>query len=137
VTVLLHGLRILVVDDDEDARDLLETILIEAGGQVVTAASTAEAFDALPVFQPDVVISDIGMPEEDGYSFIRNLRQVDPVDGGAIPAVALTSYTRAEDRKKAMAAGFTTHIGKPVHPAELLAAVMQVVAQKVSPPHRR
>jgi len=102
---------------------MVSEILEDAGGVVKTAASAAEAFDAFPGFRPQILISDIAMPGEDGYSLIRRVRALEPALGGDIPAIALTAYTRAEDRTKALAAGFTTHVGKPVNPLDLVAAV--------------
>ena len=119
----LRGLRLLLVEDDSDAREMVSEILEDAGGVVKTAASAAEAFDAFPGFRPQILISDIAMPGEDGYSLIRRVRALEPALGGDIPAIALTAYTRAEDRTKALAAGFTTHVGKPVNPLDLVAAV--------------
>lgn len=119
----LTGLRFVVVDDDPDARQLLETVIEQAGGTVATAASASEAFGLLAEHRPHVLVSDIGMPDEDGYSFMRRVRALDPASGGGIPSVALSAYTRNEDKAKALAAGFTTHIGKPVDPTDLLAVV--------------
>jgi PAS domain S-box-containing protein len=124
----LDALRVLVVDDDEDARDLIFTLLAGAGAVVETAASASAAFDAVGRFRPDVIVSDIGMPEEDGHSLLRRLVAL-AEPGRAIPAIALTAYTRAEDRKKALAAGFTAHLGKPVAPDDLVAAVAKLGAR--------
>jgi len=118
-TAVLRGLNVLVVDDDPDARDLVEFILVRHGAQVHTAASAAEALEALSQSTPDVLVSDIGMPEEDGYSLIRKVRAREASRGGRIPALALTAYGRAEDRQRALAAGFHTHLAKPAHPEEL------------------
>jgi signal transduction histidine kinase len=119
----LSGLRILVVDDDDDGRELIAQVLAGSGAIVATAASASEGFDAIRRSPPQILISDIGMPGEDGFSFIRRVRALGRTGGGAMPAIALTAYTRHEDRTKALAAGFTTHIGKPVNPDELVAAV--------------
>lgn len=119
----LSGLRVLVVDDDDDARELIAQILTEGGAIVGTAASASEGFDSIRNSPPQILISDIGMPGEDGFSFIRRVRSLGRSGGGAMPAIALTAYTRHEDRTKALAAGFTTHIGKPVNPDDLVAAV--------------
>jgi CheY-like chemotaxis protein len=113
----------LVVDDDPDACDLLASVLEDAGATVATAPSAREGFDLLQRFRPDVLVSDIGMPDEDGYSLIGRVRASTEEIGGAIPSIALTAYTRNEDRLKALAAGFTTHIGKPVNPDDLVAVV--------------
>ncbi len=124
----LAGLRVLVVDDDADARELLQTLLEEAGAEVETADSAEAGLAALRRARPHVLVSDIGMPNEDGISFVRRVRQLDPEEGGRIPSIALTAYTRSEDRTKALAAGFTTHIGKPVDPTDLVAAVANLSA---------
>jgi len=127
----LEGLRIVVVDDEADARDLLDTVLTQYGAQVVTRATARDTIDAIGQFQPHILVSDIGMPEEDGYSLIHRLRQLPPEQGGKIPAIALTAYARAEDRARALEAGFQQHIAKPVNP-DKLAAVVSELAQKVS-----
>jgi len=126
--VSLEGLRLLVVDDDADARELLKLVLTHAGAVVETAGSASEGIEAMQRFRPHVLISDIGMPEEDGYSFITRARALAPVQGGGIPSIALTAYTRAENRTKALAAGFTTHVGKPVNPDDLVSAVANLAA---------
>jgi signal transduction histidine kinase/ActR/RegA family two-component response regulator len=122
----MRGLRVLVVDDEPDARDLLEAVIAEAGGTVHTAATASEGIELLQRFRPHVVVSDIGMPEEDGYGFMRRVRALDPSLGGGIPAIALTAYTRGDDVTRALSAGFTTHLGKPVNPDDLVAAVVSL-----------
>ena len=118
----VSGLRVLVVDDDADARELVATTLRRAGAHVTTAASALEALGSLPLSRPDILVSDIAMPEQDGYGLIRQIRQL-PVDGGGeLPAIALSAYARAEDSARALAAGFQSHLAKPVDPSELLAA---------------
>ncbi len=129
----LHGFRALVVDDEPDARDLLHTVLTQAGAEVETAASASAALALLEQFRPHVLVSDIGMPDENGYSLMRRLRERAPDQGGDIPAVALTAYTRAEDRREALAAGFTTHIGKPVRPDDLVSVVAGLAASRARP----
>jgi PAS domain S-box-containing protein len=124
--ILAHK-RVLVVDDDDDSRELLETALIAAGAQVETAPSAALGFVALTRFRPHVLISDIGMPDEDGYSLLRRVRALEPGLGGDVPAIALTAYTRTEDKALALAAGFATHVSKPAHPGELIAAVVALL----------
>lgn len=119
----LQGIRILVVDDEQDARELLATVLSLAGSEVETAASVSAAFEVLARFRPHVLVSDVGMPGENGYALLRRLRQLTPADGGDLPAVAVTAYTRTEDRREALAAGFTAHLGKPVSPDELVKTV--------------
>lgn len=120
---MLPGLRVLVVDDEPDARDLVAAVLVEAGAAVETASSAREGFEAFKRFRPDVLVSDIGMPEEDGYSFIRRIRALPGAEGGKIPALALTAFAREQDRSKSLSAGYTTHIGKPVNAEALVASV--------------
>jgi PAS domain S-box-containing protein len=120
---ILSGLRILVVDDELDARDLLIAILADYGAEVTAVSSATEAFEIIPTLQPDVLVSDIGMPNEDGYALIRKIRALHPDQGGKIPAIALTAYARNEDRNQAILAGFQLHIPKPVNPTELVIMV--------------
>jgi PAS domain S-box-containing protein len=119
----LAGLRVLIVEDDEDARELLAQLLEPYHGRTVAVGSVSEALSALQEWLPDVIISDIGLPGEDGYAFIQKLRALPPHQGGRIPAVALTAYARVEDRTKALMAGFNMHVPKPVEPAELMAVL--------------
>ncbi|MBD1929421.1 PAS domain-containing protein [Trichocoleus sp. FACHB-90] len=119
----LQGVRILVVDDEADTREFLTFALEEYGAETMVAASAAEALKALELYHPDVLLSDIGMPEEDGYSLIRKVRSLSLERGGSIKAVALTAYAREEDQERAISAGFQMHVAKPVEPAELVAAV--------------
>ena len=119
----LNGVRVLIVDDEVDSRELLVAALEECEAQVFAVASASEALKAVSQFQPDVLVSDIGMPLEDGYSLICKVRQLSAEQGGEIPAIALTAYARAEDRMKAIASGFQMHIPKPVEPAELATVV--------------
>ena len=119
----LAGVRVLVAEDEPDARELLGAILERAGAQVAVAGSAADAFEILNDFRPDVIVSDVGMPDEDGYSLMRRIRALDD-SRGKTPAMALTAYARAEDKAAALLAGFTTHIGKPVQAHELVAAVL-------------
>lgn len=118
----LAGLRVLIVDDEPDARELASTILSQGGATVVAATSASHALSMLDEQSVDVMLSDIGMPELDGYELIRRVRQL-PTPAALIPAAALTAFTRIEDRHRAMAAGFQLHISKPIEPAELTAAV--------------
>jgi PAS domain S-box-containing protein len=129
----LHGVKVLVVDDELDARDLVRRLLEDRDAKVVTAASAAEALASLSRARPDVLVSDIGMPGEDGYSLIRRIRKLSPAEGGRTPALALTAYARSEDRTKAVDAGFQTHLAKPVQPSELLAAVASLAARAQMP----
>ncbi|HEX7672318.1 MAG TPA: ATP-binding protein [Polyangiaceae bacterium] len=126
----LAGVRILVVDDEADARDLLATVLTQAGAAVKTAPSAAAGYEAFLSVPPDVLVSDIGMPGEDGFTFIRRIRALSPTAGGAVPAIALTAFAREEDRARALAAGFTTHLGKPVNPETLASGVAELATPK-------
>jgi PAS domain S-box-containing protein len=117
----LAGLRVLIVDDEPDARQLLRHVLVDCQAQVAVAGSAAEALAVVRQFHPDVIVSDIGMPEQDGYDFIRQVR-ADPAIN-EIPAAALSAFARPDDRKRSLLAGFQTHVAKPVDPAELAAVV--------------
>src|SRR5262245_23132532 len=119
----LEGVRVLFVDDDADARALITAMLSQGGVEVRTADSAVEALAACDEWRPDIIISDIGMPEEDGYMLMEKLRAREFERGGHIPAIALTAYGRREDRRRALSAGYESHVPKPVEPAELLAAV--------------
>ena len=123
----LTGVSILLVEDNDDSRKLLRTILTRAGAEVNAAEGAAIALKLLSENRPDILISDIEMPGEDGYSFIRKVR-LQEVPGDHLPAIALTAYTRSIDRVRALAAGFQTHMSKPVEPAELLAAIKSLLA---------
>jgi signal transduction histidine kinase/ActR/RegA family two-component response regulator len=127
----LDGLVILIVDDEHDTRELLRTSLTECGAQVTVAGSVDEAFAAFETAIPDVLISDIGMPDVDGYEFIRRLRELPLEGGGKVPAIALTAYARVEDRLKALRAGFQMHVPKPVELAELVTVVASVAGRSV------
>jgi PAS domain S-box-containing protein len=119
--VSLDGIRVLVIEDEPDTRDFLDRFLRASGAMVVTAASSAEALAAFPHARPDVLVSDIGLPESDGYDLIRRIRQLD--GGAALPAIALTAYARSEDRARAFQAGYQAHVAKPVEPNELAAKI--------------
>jgi PAS domain S-box-containing protein len=119
----LNGVRVLIVDDEVDSRELLVAALEQFEAKVFAVGSASEALDAVSQLKPDVLVSDIGMPLEDGYSLIRKVRHLSAEQGGQIPAIALTAYARSEDRMKAIAAGFQIHIPKPVEPAELVTVV--------------
>jgi PAS domain S-box-containing protein len=119
----LDGLQLLVVEDETDTREMLVTLLEGCGARVRAAGSVAEALRLLAAERPDVLLSDIGMPEEDGYVLIERLRALPPEAGGDLPAVALTAYARTEDRTRALLSGFSTHVPKPVEPLELLAVI--------------
>jgi signal transduction histidine kinase/CheY-like chemotaxis protein len=119
----LAGLRILVVDDDTDARELVKEVLSVCGATVTAADSAGWALQLLTRERPDVLVSDIEMPGEDGYSLIRKVRALPASEGGRTPAVALTAYARTEDRTRALMAGYHMHVAKPVEPAELVATI--------------
>jgi PAS domain S-box-containing protein len=125
-SVILEGLRVLVVDDEQDARALIQAVLETQGAEVVAAGSAREALAAFETFKPDVLVSDIGMPDEDGYALIRQVRARGPARGGGIPAAAVSAYVGEDNRRQALAAGFQLHVAKPVDPAELIAVVQNL-----------
>lgn len=125
----LQKISLLVVDDEEDARNLLKVILSKAGAQVATAASADQALALWQQSVPDVLISDIGMPDKDGYALIREIRALPADKGGRVPAIALTAYTRTEDRIKAISAGFQMHLSKPADGAELMTMVASLAGK--------
>lgn len=119
----LSGIHVLVVDDEQETLALLVEVLTRCGAEVRASSSAHEAYEELQRWKADVLISDIGMPGEDGYDLIRKVRSMKPESGGCIPAVALTAYARGEDRVRALSAGFQMHVSKPVAPLELAAVV--------------
>jgi PAS domain S-box-containing protein len=119
----LSGLQVLVVDDEEDARELIRRILADCNAEVLTAATATEALHLLQHERPDLMVSDLGMPEVDGYGLLDRIRALGPSRGGDLPAIALTAFARSEDRLKALSSGFLAHIAKPVEPNELIAKV--------------
>jgi PAS domain S-box-containing protein len=126
----LAGIRVLVVDDEADARSLVRRLLEGCSAQVADFPTAAEALSAVQQNPPDIILSDIGMPGTDGYEFIRRVRTL-PVDrGGRTPAAALTAFARAEDRTRALRAGFQTHVAKPVEPSELVAVVASLALRR-------
>jgi CheY-like chemotaxis protein len=127
----LDGLRILVVDDEEDTRDLLKTALGQCGAEVTLAGSVEEALASIEQSPPEVLISDIGMAGEDGYELIRKLRALPAAQGGKIPAIALTAYARTEDRLRALRSGYQMHVPKPVELTELVTVVASLVRRNV------
>ena len=129
----LDGVRVLVVDDEKDAREVIVAILEQRGARTFEAASVEEALARLAEERPDVLVSDIGLPDEDGYSLMRRIRALPRERGGGIPAAALTAYARTEDRMQALLAGFQIHVPKPVQPAELIAVVSSLAARKAPP----
>jgi signal transduction histidine kinase/ActR/RegA family two-component response regulator len=130
----LAGTRVLVIDDDCDARDLVEAILADAGAIVATAATVDEAIAAVQRFRPEVIVSDIKMPGDDGYALIRRIRGQGAARGGHVPAVALTAHAGSEDRIRALTAGYNTHVTKPVEPGELVAVVASLRGLRRSTP---
>jgi PAS domain S-box len=125
----LDGLRVLVVDDEVDTLELIGVLLKQCGAEVTEAHSSAEALGLLEQITHDVIISDIGMPGEDGFEFIRKVRELPPERGGRTPAVALTAYARAEDRLRVLRSGYQMHVAKPVELAELVAIVSNVTGR--------
>jgi CheY-like chemotaxis protein len=123
----LTGVRALVVDDDSETRELLTMMLKQYGARVTTAGSAREALEILQRDRPDVLLSDIRMPDEDGYGLIASIRALDAERGGQTPAVAVTAYGSAEDRERLLAAGFQRHIVKPVNADQLAAVVAEIV----------
>jgi CheY-like chemotaxis protein len=125
--IALKGLRVLLVDDEADARELFTVLLVQRGAKVTAVASSDEALTVLaetpPDERPDVLLADIGMPETDGYQLIAKVRALERSQGSQIPAVALTAHAGFEDRNRSLSAGFQKHLSKPVEPAELAAVV--------------
>jgi PAS domain S-box-containing protein len=121
--VRLDGVRVMVVEDENDVRDFLRVSLVQYGAEVSTFATTADALLAVEAERPDVLVSDIGMPDEDGYAFIRRVRALGPDRGGQVPAAALTAYAKGEDGQRVLSAGFQVHLPKPVQPSDLASVV--------------
>jgi PAS domain S-box-containing protein len=126
----LSNLRVLVVDDERDARELLTVVLERQGAFVQAVASAAEALAVIGILKPDVLVSDIGMPNDDGYTLIRRVRSLAPEEGGRVPAIALTAYAGDDARELTLAAGFQVHLAKPIDPTELLASITRLVKQE-------
>jgi CheY-like chemotaxis protein len=127
----LDGLRVMVVDDEADARELLTAMLEQYGAEVQASSSAGEALEMLEQYKPDVLVSDIGMPGEDGYVLIKKVRALEPERSGRIPAVALTAYARADDRIRALTAGYNMHVPKPVEPTELVVVIASLSGRNV------
>jgi PAS domain S-box-containing protein len=127
----LDGLHVLVVEDDADARSLINIMLERSGARVTATSSASEALQAFETITPDVVVSDIGMPDEDGCALIRKVRRRPPERGGLTPAIALTGYATGKDQEQAIAAGYQTHIAKPIVQAELVSAIANLVNKPV------
>jgi signal transduction histidine kinase/CheY-like chemotaxis protein len=125
----LQGLRVLAVDDEADTREMIRAVLEHCKMEVVTAASAAEALEAIERSRPDVLLSDLGMPGEDGYALIAKVRALPAERGGQIPAAALTAYVRGEDRVKVLRSGFQLHVSKPLEPNELVAVVANLAGR--------
>src|SRR5467141_1152091 len=127
--VALDGLRVLIVDDEADARELMRMVLRSSGADVMAAACAEEAFEQVERWHPDILVSDIGLPGDDGYMLIQKLREQQAQHGRAIPALAVTAYACAEDRTRALAAGFQMHVAKPLEPADLVAAIASLISK--------
>src|SRR5665213_2876789 len=128
----LNGLNILIVDDEPDAREVIAAVLSRAGASVSCAGSVREALDKIEQGPPDVLVSDVAMPDRDGYDLIRLLRETPAAQGGTIPALALTAYAREEDRFRALTAGYQAHLAKPVSPADLTCAIARIAASRLA-----
>jgi PAS domain S-box-containing protein len=121
--ITLPGIKVLVIDDEQDARELIKEVLTLFQADVITAATAAAGLEILKNHRPDVIVSDIGMPEKDGYQFIREVRSLPSTDGGKTPAIALSAFAHSEDRTRAITAGYQMHLSKPVESHELVAAI--------------
>jgi len=130
----LTGLRVVLVEDEEDSRDLLRRVLEGSGAQALPAASADEGLEAVRRHRPDVLLSDIGMPGQDGYDLIRRVRALPEAEGGSTPAAALTAFARPADRERALAAGFQAHLAKPVNAAAVLALVAALAGRTSAAP---
>jgi signal transduction histidine kinase/ActR/RegA family two-component response regulator len=133
----LDGLHVLVVEDNADGREVMTMMLERAGARATAVGSVREALAAVESLQPDVLVSDIGLPDEDGYALIRRIRSREAERGGFLPAVAMTGFVRTEDRARVLAAGFQVHVPKPINSAELTAAIAAVARdpRRGMPPH--
>jgi signal transduction histidine kinase/ActR/RegA family two-component response regulator len=131
----LTGVKVLVVDDNADARTLIQRMLEGCGASVTTAATVGDALSAVEHARPHVLVSDVAMPEADGYELLRRIRALGQSRGGGVPAIALTAFARSEDRTRALRAGFLHHIAKPLAPSELVATVASIVG-RTGPPVR-
>jgi CheY-like chemotaxis protein len=127
--VRLDGVHALLVEDDDDSRKLLGTMLKRYGARVTSTKSAAEALRVFDDDVPDILISDIGMPDEDGYEFIRKLRSLPPEKGGLTPAIALTGYASRKDRERALDAGYHKHMAKPIEQADMISAIAALVGR--------
>jgi CheY-like chemotaxis protein len=125
----LQGIQILVVDDEVDSREFVAFVLEQDGADVTTAASGLEALQILAQSKPDILLSDIGMPEMDGYALMRQVINLTAEHGGKIKAIALTAYAGEFDQQQALAAGFQMHLSKPIEPAELIAVIAKIAGK--------
>jgi CheY-like chemotaxis protein len=125
----LSGIRVLVIDDELDARDLIARILVNSGADVLTAKTADEALQLVEQQNPQVFVSDIGMPDVDGFELLRRVRALGPDRGGDVPAIALTAFARAEDRTHALDAGFMAYLSKPVESSRLVASIARVAGR--------
>ena len=126
----LDGLRVLLVDDERETREIISTVVERTGAEVKSCTSAREALNALVEWRPHVILSDIGMPDEDGYSFIGRVRSLEDNDGGNTPAAALTAYAREEDRKQVLAAGYQMHIAKPIAAGQLVTMIAKLAGRE-------
>jgi CheY-like chemotaxis protein len=131
---MLAGLRALVVDDDPDARELLTTLLQERGILVRSAASVREGLAAFDRELPDIILSDLAMPDQDGYELIRSVRERPAESGGLVPAIAVTAYARPDDETRSLSSGFQVHLTKPIDPVELFSAVDRLRPERARRP---
>jgi CheY-like chemotaxis protein len=122
----LKGLRILLIEDDPDTQEFVAAVLKGNGAEIIALDRSAGALIEVDRAKPDLIISDIGLAQENGYEFIQKVRRLDAESGGRIPAIALTAYAGSSDRRRALLAGFQTHLPKPVDPDDLLAAVLSL-----------
>jgi CheY-like chemotaxis protein len=125
----LRGLQILVVEDEDDTRELITDMLSRYGASVRAANSAAAAIDLLQAWRPDVLVSDIAMPGEDGYSFMRRVRSLPPEQGGDMPAIAVTALAGATDRRTALASGYQEHLSKPIDPTTLIVTIAALMGR--------
>jgi CheY-like chemotaxis protein len=128
----LNGVKILVVDDEPDTQELVAFVLEQQGAQVTTATSAHEALLILPQVKPDILLSDIGMPDIDGYLLIQQVRMLAPEQGGRIPAIALTAYAGDTNQRQVLAAGFQKHISKPIEPDVLVQTITQTISAEAA-----
>ena len=128
----LAGIRALVIDDDGDTRDLLAEVLRGSGVQIALAASAGEGLEAFERERPDVIVSDLAMPETDGFELIRRIRALPSDRGGGVPAVAVTAYARAEDSERSLSSGFQAHVTKPIDSERLLSTIADLAGRTPS-----